>query len=166
MDRYPSTSYPEVRFWCLQTLTDAFKTSGVLQMLSDDDASFLQRTLLSWVAEAVQRADPPVPPFVKNKLAPPFRDAEFDIMFDEGISTSGDLLDLAVADEIVKKSGAWFSYGEMRLGQGRENSKSYLIENPEIMVQMAEKVRQQSGVVDAVEAPAFTEEDEEPSDLE
>ena len=69
VDRYPSTSYPEVRFWCLQTLTDAFKTSGVLQMLSDDDASFLQRTLLSWVAEAVQRADPPVPPFVKNKLA-------------------------------------------------------------------------------------------------
>ena len=69
MDRYPSTSYPEVRFWCLQTLTDAFKTSGVLHTLSDDDASFLQRTLMSWVAEAVQRADPPVPPFVKNKLA-------------------------------------------------------------------------------------------------
>jgi exportin-T len=57
VDRYPSTSYPEVRFWCLQTLTDAFKTSGVLQTLSDDDASFLQRTLMSWVAEAVQRAD-------------------------------------------------------------------------------------------------------------
>src|SRR5881398_1581120 len=60
---------------------------------------------------------------VKNKMAPPFRDAEFDIMFDEGISTSGDLLDLGVTTEVVQKSGAWYNYGSVRLGQGRENAK-------------------------------------------
>jgi recombination protein RecA len=69
---------------------------------------------------------------VKNKIAPPFRDAEFDIMFDEGISASGDLVDLAVADEIIKKSGAWFSYAEVRLGQGRENAKQFLRENTDL----------------------------------
>jgi recombination protein RecA len=69
---------------------------------------------------------------VKNKVAPPFREAEFDIMFDEGISTSGDLLDLAVDAKIVDKSGAWFNYGETRLGQGRENSKRFLKENPDL----------------------------------
>ena len=73
---------------------------------------------------------------VKNKVAPPFRQAEFDIMFDEGISVTGDLLDLAVEDEICQKSGAWFSYGDIRLGQGRENSKKYLAENPELMVEI------------------------------
>jgi recombination protein RecA len=65
---------------------------------------------------------------VKNKIAPPFRDAEFDIMFDEGISATGDLLDLAVDDNIIAKSGAWFSYGDVRLGQGRENAKVFLKE--------------------------------------
>ena len=69
---------------------------------------------------------------VKNKVAPPFRDAEFDIMFDEGISASGDLLDLAVTLNVVDKSGAWFSYGETRVGQGREASKKFLKENPEL----------------------------------
>lgn len=77
---------------------------------------------------------------VKNKIAPPFRDAEFDIMFNEGISTSGDILDLAVADEIVKKSGAWFSYGEIRLGQGRENSKQYFRDNPELLNEIRERI--------------------------
>ena len=77
---------------------------------------------------------------VKNKVAPPFRLAEFDIMFDEGISTSGDLLDLAVADEIAQKAGAWFSYGEIRLGQGRENSKQFLRDNPDLFVEMRAKV--------------------------
>src|SRR5262249_5977957 len=69
---------------------------------------------------------------VKNKVAPPFRDAEFDIMFDEGISTSGDLLDLAVTSNIIDKSGAWFTRGELRLGQGRENAKKFLKDNPEL----------------------------------
>ncbi len=70
---------------------------------------------------------------VKNKVAPPFRDAEFDIMYDEGISTAGDLLDMAVAASVVDKSGAWFTYGDLKLGQGRENSKKYFKENPELM---------------------------------
>jgi len=70
---------------------------------------------------------------VKNKIAPPFREAEFDIMFNEGISATGDILDLAVVDEIVEKSGAWFSYKGTRLGQGRENTKVFLRDNPELM---------------------------------
>jgi recombination protein RecA len=83
---------------------------------------------------------------VKNKIAPPFRDAEFDIMFNEGISTSGDILDLAVADEIVKKSGAWFSYGEIRLGQGRENSKQYFRDNPELLNEIRERILADRGM--------------------
>ena len=73
---------------------------------------------------------------VKNKIAPPFRDAEFDIMYDEGISISGDLLDLAVDCKVVDKSGSWYSYGEMRLGQGREKSKQFLRENPDLMAEL------------------------------
>ncbi len=69
---------------------------------------------------------------VKNKVAPPFRDAEFDVMYDEGISGSGDLLDLAVACNVIEKSGAWFTRGELRLGQGRENAKKFLKDNPEL----------------------------------
>ncbi len=70
---------------------------------------------------------------VKNKVAAPFREAEFDIMFDSGISTEGDLLDLAIADNIVAKSGAWFSYKAVRLGQGRENVKQFLRDNPDLL---------------------------------
>ena len=77
---------------------------------------------------------------VKNKIAPPFRIAEFDIMFNEGISVSGDLVDLAVEDEIIKKSGAWFSYGEVRLGQGRENAKQFLRENQDLFAEIRGKV--------------------------
>jgi len=84
---------------------------------------------------------------VKNKIAPPFRDAEFDIMFDEGISISGDLLDLAVEDEIVKKSGAWFSYGEVRLGQGRETAKAFLRENTDLFEEIRNGVREKRGLV-------------------
>ena len=69
---------------------------------------------------------------VKNKVAPPFREAEFDIMYGEGISREGDLLDLAVEHNIVEKSGAWFAYDGERLGQGRENAKQFLKDNPEI----------------------------------
>ncbi len=73
---------------------------------------------------------------VKNKIAPPFREAEFDIMFDEGISTSGDLLDLATTETIIEKSGAWFSYGATRLGQGRENAKLFLRQNPDLFAEI------------------------------
>jgi len=77
---------------------------------------------------------------VKNKVAPPFRDAEFDIMFDEGISSAGDLIDLAVDAGVVEKSGAWYGYKAMRVGQGRENSKKYLKENPELMAEIRKAV--------------------------
>ena len=77
---------------------------------------------------------------VKNKVAPPFREAEFDIMFDEGISASGDLLDLAVNSNVIDKSGAWFSYGETRIGQGREASKKFLKDNPELFEEVRRKV--------------------------
>ncbi len=84
---------------------------------------------------------------VKNKIAPPFRDAEFDIMFDEGISATGDLLDLAVDTEVVGKSGAWFNYGEVRLGQGRENVKRFLKENPDLFEEIHQKVLIVKGVI-------------------
>ncbi|MEI6850580.1 MAG: recombinase RecA [Candidatus Saccharibacteria bacterium] len=78
---------------------------------------------------------------VKNKIAPPFRIAEFDIMYNEGISKAGDVLDLAVVHEIVGKSGAWFDYGDAKIGQGREASKAYLIENPKVLAEIEAKVR-------------------------
>jgi recombination protein RecA len=84
---------------------------------------------------------------VKNKMAPPFRDAEFDIMFDEGISVTGDLIDLAVADDVVKKSGAWFSYGEIRLGQGRENSKQFIRENEDLFEEIKREVMIKRGLL-------------------
>ncbi len=77
---------------------------------------------------------------VKNKVAPPFRLAEFDIMFNEGISVTGDLLDLAINDGIAQKAGAWFSYGDIRLGQGRENSKQFLRDNPDLFEEIKKKV--------------------------
>jgi recombination protein RecA len=90
---------------------------------------------------------------VKNKVAPPFREAEFDIMYGEGISKEGDLLDLAVERRIVDKSGTWFSYSGERLGQGRENAKQFLRENPDVFAQIDERVRRELGLVrEAVEA--------------
>ncbi|MDX2114991.1 MAG: recombinase RecA [Planctomycetota bacterium] len=77
---------------------------------------------------------------VKNKMAPPFREAEFDIMFDEGISATGDLLDLAINCGVIEKSGAWFSFGEVRLGQGRENVKKFLRDNPELFAEVRKQV--------------------------
>jgi recombination protein RecA len=84
---------------------------------------------------------------VKNKVAPPFREAEFDIMYGEGISREGDLLDLAVEKRIVEKSGAWFAYNGDRLGQGRENAKQFLKENPEIRQMIEDRVRRDLGMV-------------------
>ena len=83
---------------------------------------------------------------VKNKVAPPFRDAEFDIMYGEGISHEGELLDLAVGANIVDKSGSWFSFDGERLGQGRENSKQFLKEHPEYFVRIEEEVREALGL--------------------
>jgi recombination protein RecA len=79
---------------------------------------------------------------VKNKIAPPFREAEFDIMYNEGISKSGDVLDLATTHGIVEKSGAWFSYGGEKIGQGREAAKLYLQEHPKAMAEIEQKVRE------------------------
>ncbi|WP_454053526.1 recombinase RecA [Clostridium sp. Marseille-Q7071] len=78
----------------------------------------------------------------KNKVAPPFKQAEFDIMYGEGISREGDVLDIAVKEEIVQKSGAWFSYGDTRLGQGRENAKNYFKENPELRLEIENRIRE------------------------
>jgi recombination protein RecA len=83
---------------------------------------------------------------VKNKVAPPFRECEFDIMYGEGISREGDLLDLAVTHKVVEKAGAWFSYGGERLGQGRENSKQFLKDNPELRERMGQEVRAALGI--------------------
>ena len=77
---------------------------------------------------------------VKNKIAPPFREAEFDIMFNEGISTTGDLVDLAVEDNIIEKSGSWFNYKTTRIGQGRENAKGFLRENPALFAEIRQRV--------------------------
>jgi recombination protein RecA len=78
---------------------------------------------------------------VKNKVAPPFRVAEFDIMFDSGISKEGNIVDLGVAADIIKKSGAFYSYGDIRLGQGRESAKKYLKDNPEMAIEIEQKIR-------------------------
>ena len=86
---------------------------------------------------------------VKNKVAPPFREAYFDIMFGEGISKSGELLDLAVQLGIVQKSGAWFGYGETRLGQGRDNTKIYLEEHPELFAEIEKQVRENADKLNA-----------------
>lgn len=77
---------------------------------------------------------------VKNKIAPPFRQAEFDLMYDHGISREGDVLDLGVEDRVISKSGAWFNYGEVRLGQGRENVKKFLVENTQIFDEVRNKI--------------------------
>ena len=84
---------------------------------------------------------------VKNKIAPPFRDTEFDIMFDSGISYEGDLLDLAAGCNVVEKSGAWLNYGELRLGQGRENAKKFLIENKDLCEEIKHKILVAKGLI-------------------
>jgi len=84
---------------------------------------------------------------VKNKIAPPFRDSEFDIMFDSGISYEGDLLDLGAACDVVEKAGAWLNYGDIRLGQGRENAKKYLAENKDLCEELKNKILIAKGLV-------------------
>jgi recombination protein RecA len=90
---------------------------------------------------------------VKNKVAPPFKQVEFDIMFGEGISKAGELIDLGVKANVVEKSGAWFSYDSQRLGQGRENAKTFLKDNPEIATEIEARIRQNAGLLmDALQA--------------
>src|SRR5712672_1128995 len=91
---------------------------------------------------------------VKNKVAPPFREAEFDVMYGEGISRTGDLIDLAVEKRIVEKSGAWFAYNGERLGQGRENAKQFLKENPDVYKAVEDRVRKELGLARDVEVAA------------
>jgi recombination protein RecA len=84
---------------------------------------------------------------VKNKLAPPFKQVEFDIMYGEGVSKMGEILDLGVKAGVVEKSGAWFSYDSQRLGQGRENAKAFLKANPDISTKIETAIRQNSGLI-------------------
>src|SRR3954447_6312482 len=91
---------------------------------------------------------------VKNKVAPPFREAEFDVMYGEGISKTGDLLDLGVDKRIIEKSGAWFAYNGERLGQGRENAKQFLKDNPEVFKAIEERVRKELGLTRDAEVAA------------
>ena len=91
---------------------------------------------------------------VKNKIAPPFKEAEFDIMFGKGISKEGDILDLAASIDVVNKSGAWYAYNGDKIGQGRENAKTYLSSHPEVMEEIEAKVRAHYGLDDKVEKEA------------
>src|SRR5262249_12699704 len=86
---------------------------------------------------------------VKNKVAPPFRIAEFDLMYDRGISREGDLIDLGIEEKLIDKSGSWLNYGELRLGQGRENAKQYLRDNPALLEEITKKVLDKRGVAAA-----------------
>jgi recombination protein RecA len=102
---------------------------------------------------------------VKNKLAPPFRVVEFDIMYGEGISKNGELIDLGIAANVVEKSGAWFSYNGQRIGQGRENAKLFLKENPAMAKEIEQTIRSNAGLVAGNmmdrAGPAATEDDDE-----
>jgi len=104
---------------------------------------------------------------VKNKIAPPFREAEFDIMYTEGISSSGDLLDIAVESKVVQKSGAWYSYGEIRIGQGREASKNFLKDNPELFREIRLGVLATKAIsVGAADGKPGADDDDAPEDDE
>ena len=98
---------------------------------------------------------------VKNKVAPPFKDAEFDLIYGIGISRTGELIDMGVSAGIVEKAGAWFSYGSERLGQGRENSRKFLNDNPEIYNEIMTKVRTEMGLIPEIETDKKTEDDNE-----
>ena len=98
---------------------------------------------------------------VKNKVAPPFKEAEFDIIYGEGISKEGSILDVAVSLDIINKSGSWFSYKDQRLGQGRENVKQYLRENPEITNEIENRIRENYGQAFAKSIDAHVVTDDE-----
>ncbi|MBL70314.1 MAG: recombinase RecA [Rhodobiaceae bacterium] len=105
---------------------------------------------------------------VKNKVAPPFRVVEFDILYGEGISKMGELIDLGVKANVVEKSGSWYSYGPQRIGQGKENTRKFLIENPDIAAEIEEKIRADAGLIDVEaltqeEAHMAEGQDDEPS---
>jgi len=117
-------------------------------------------------AETIKVSDVPVGSrtkvkVAKNKLAPPFKTCEFDIMYGKGISATGDILDLAVDKKLATKSGTWYSYGELRLGQGRENAKVYLEENPETCRELENLLRKEFGLKEISEAAA-----EKPAEIE
>ncbi len=104
---------------------------------------------------------------VKNKVAPPFKQAEFDIMYGKGVSREGSVLDIGVDLGIVKKSGAWYTYEGEQLGQGRENAKGFLLDNPEVMVEVSERIRREMGLDGEGDADdAMTDADDEPISLE
>jgi recombination protein RecA len=102
---------------------------------------------------------------VKNKVAPPFKQAEFDIMYGKGISREGSLIDVGVECGIVKKSGAWFTYEGEQLGQGREKAKDFLMANPEMMMEITDKVKERVGITASEDAGALAELDEEEDEL-
>ena len=87
---------------------------------------------------------------VKNKVAPPFRTVEFDIMYGEGISKNGEIIDLGVSADIIEKSGSWFSYNDQRIGQGRENAKNFLNENKGISLEIEDKIKGNSVLVEEI----------------
>jgi recombination protein RecA len=101
---------------------------------------------------------------VKNKVAPPFRVAEFDMMHSHGISYEGDVLDLAIAQKLVIRAGAWFRYGELQLGQGRERTRLYLKENPELLVELREKILAVPGTGSIIEMGAAAAGDDSDGD--
>jgi recombination protein RecA len=103
---------------------------------------------------------------VKNKVAPPFKTVEFDVMYGEGISREGSVLDVGIEQEVVRKSGAWFAYGEERLGQGRENAKQYLKENEEVRERILQEVYEKLGLLEPVEVAEETAEEPGESQVE
>jgi recombination protein RecA len=100
---------------------------------------------------------------VKNKVAPPFRQAEFDIMHDRGINRESDVINLAIDDKLIEKSGSWINYGDVRLGQGAENAKKFLRENPAVMEEITKKILEKRGLIGAATAAPVAEEPVEES---
>jgi len=99
---------------------------------------------------------------VKNKVAPPFRQVEFDIMYGKGISKLGELIDLGVKADIIAKSGSWFSYGDQRVGQGRENAKTFMQDNPDIANEIEEKLRAAHLLEELIDVDATNKDDPTP----